>query len=269
MKICLLLFGVVTTILTAHADWRTAFDDIYFAHSSTNTPVGSTNILAHWLMNDNSASTTVAENNGNYPGNSQTNTDTMHVSGKINGALNFNGSTDYITIGTGEPWDSLCSGTNPVTYACWHYSPNCSDRGFVSKGNDPYWNIFGMLQYGECLTFGIKNGSDGNCLAVCSDYIGSSRVETWTHYAATYNGSQTPAGVVLYINGVEDVNRWTWLEGLSGTWSNAQPVKIGYGYGGASSECEGYLDDIRIYNRVLTSNEIASIYNNGSGTESD
>jgi len=57
------------------------------------------NPLAHYKLNDNAANTTVVDAMGNYNGAAQHNTDTLHVTGKINGALNFENATDdYVRI---------------------------------------------------------------------------------------------------------------------------------------------------------------------------
>lgn len=255
-------------ICAGFANWRENFDDYYFS-----VVAAPSTMVAHWLMNDNSANTTVADKTGKYNGTAQSNTCDISVTGKINRALSFNGSSDWITIGTGQPWDNLCSATNPLTLACWFYAYPIGYGNaacFLGKGNDPHFFYFGMLtygitEYGNNIVFAIKNGANSKTLWVQS--ADATRYnETWTHYAVTYDGSKSCSGVQLYVNGV-NVSGEIILDGFEGVFSHTQPFSLGLGYGDESTKCDGYLDDMRVYDRVLTSNEIFSIYNSGNGTE--
>ena len=53
--------------------------------------------VGHWKMNDNEPNTTVVDSsgNGNY-GTAQQDTNGLHTTGKIDGALTFDGSGDFI-----------------------------------------------------------------------------------------------------------------------------------------------------------------------------
>jgi len=80
----------------------------------------------------------------------------------------------------------------------------------------------------------------------------------WYHVAMTYDGSVFK----LYVNGALDAQH-----AASGTIVvTTEPVRIG---GGADGGCapyyfNGILDEAAIYNRALSSNEIAAIYMAGS-----
>ena len=73
---------------------------------------------------------------------------------------------------------------------------------------------------------------------------------TWYHVAAVVRGSN----VSLYINGKLDA---------SGKRSIAAPTTtepLTFGYGGWNDHYPGILDDVRIYNRALTAEEIAKLH---------
>ena len=82
----------------------------------------------------------------------------------------------------------------------------------------------------------------------------------WSHLALTYNGGtySTPANYTVYLNGVLITLKNGNTIGTAGTQANYLG-KTGYETG-----FTGLLDDYRIYNRIITSNEAYSIYLAGS-----
>jgi len=60
--------------------------------------------ISHWKMNDNLATTNVIDSVGDNDGTAAQNTDQLDTTGKINGALTFNGTADVVSCGsTGFP----------------------------------------------------------------------------------------------------------------------------------------------------------------------
>jgi hypothetical protein len=100
----------------------------------------------------------------------------------------------------------------------------------------------------------------GNQVILYSQTIAQRGV--WYHVAATYDGNQS----VLYVNGVAegtatpgfalDYDTTPLYIGTSGTWA---PYLGMFG---------GIIDEVSIYNRALSPNEIAAIYNAGSAGKS-
>ncbi len=93
----------------------------------------------------------------------------------------------------------------------------------------------------------------------------SIRVEThpsrsfagWHHVMATYDGSRTAGGIAIYVDGRPmkiKVNH----DFLNQTFANEQPLRIGGG-GGPKGRYRGSIDDVRIYNDVLTADEVEEI----------
>ena len=77
---------------------------------------------------------------------------------------------------------------------------------------------------------------------------------SWIHVAGTYDGTT----MRMYVNGVEESS----IVGPAAIAANAVDVGIGAQSDG-TRRFNGTLDDIRIYNRALTSSEIASIAGSG------
>ena len=196
-----------------------------------------TNFLAHYLMNDNAGSTTVLDNKGMYNGASVRNTSYLHVVGKLDGALSFNGSSDYvvcnirsssqISVGFWVEFDSLAVEQHMME--------------FINSNSSIHIGGWGDFSFGFAL-----EGSDG----IHSGIYPTANV--WYHVVATYDKSE----MKLYVNG-----------GLAGTksWNTG----YNFGYIKIGQNLFGSLDDIRVYDRALTSDDVAAIWNGGSGTEND
>lgn len=79
--------------------------------------------------------------------------------------------------------------------------------------------------------------------------------DQWYHIVVTYNGTNA----VLYINGGVDKNQATTGDITTST----DTVKIGYskGSGNLDNYFNGTIDDVMIFNRSLTSDEVLALYN--------
>ena len=82
------------------------------------------------------------------------------------------------------------------------------------------------------------------------------RFGDWYHVALTYDGSGKAAGLGLYLNGVRldtDVAR----DALSGTCASDAPLRVGSKALGRPFV--GQLDDLRLYNRALTPQQVEDL----------
>jgi hypothetical protein len=88
----------------------------------------------------------------------------------------------------------------------------------------------------------------------------------WYHIVAVYTFG-TAGSAKIYVNGVLSAGTWVQGNGTDAPDVNNTPVTIG---GDICSGCSnvnepiiGRLDDVRLYNRALSSTEVASLYNQG------
>ncbi|MFH1371817.1 MAG: LamG domain-containing protein [Planctomycetota bacterium] len=99
------------------------------------------------------------------------------------------------------------------------------------------------------ITDGILGGNSGS--AMNSSYTLS--LNQWYHIVGTYDGST----IALYVNGAPvNSNPKTLSIG-----NNNMPVCIGSRL--SENSYKGIADDVRIYNRALTSEEVEELYENG------
>ena len=91
-------------------------------------------------------------------------------------------------------------------------------------------------------------------------------VNTWYHAVCTYDGTATSDGIDIYLNATSaddtpqnSAATYVAMEALS------QPITIG-ALGDGTKYLDGLIDDVRIYDRVLTPSEIEKNYKYGKGS---
>ena len=149
---------------------------LYYGDSNMTTSfenaVGVWNNYAGvWHMDDNAADTTVTDSIGNSNGTAQQNTDQLDATGKVGGALTFNGTSDYISITNGAHMDFT---TESFSIFVWAY-PNTNDAGVIYDNRynisdtDLGW-IYGLYGDGK-IVFDINGDSDNDTtLSSASSY---------------------------------------------------------------------------------------------------
>jgi len=232
------------------------------------TSVGTGNDeVAHFKMNDNLATTAVINDvgtNGVLGGGD--NTDDLSVAGKINTALNFNGSDDHVDIAD----DDIYSPTD-MSISLWMKADTLASDGLYMA-----FSKFGITDYRDWYIAAYDDDSDGDCQIRC--YVENTNDDgatvqgtttlstgTWYNIIATYDGS---TGVLnAYLN---NSSEGTDTSSAYGVHNSTAGVMIGARYPASPERFfDGAIDDIRVYDKILTVNERAEIYNSGSGTEGD
>ena len=184
------------------------------------------------------------------------------VIGKIGQGLSFDGSNNYIDIGAGK---YAFTKTTPFSGSLWIKTTSTSAQTMMSNlnnGANPGWALT-LSQVGggaHKVNLILLNGA-GTSYRL---RYGSTSVDNgkWHHITFTYDGSNSAAGILLYVDGV--------LESLT-TASDNDPgtfVDFGFRIGSTSigsARFNGTMDDVRLYNRVITPLEVESIYKSGGG----
>jgi len=211
--------------------------------------------VAHWKMNDNAADKIVEDSSDNaLNGTSQRNTDLMHVTGKVNGGLDFLGTiADYAKV-----INNALLNSEAISLACWVNQTTVTTGVYTELITRPPGGIWGTTERPWRLSiasdqtiYSYVRGINGYCNVTWGV---STTLGEWMHLIMTYNSTD---GMKCYLNGVLVKSGAT--KGIINV-SDATDMYIGY-------KLDGALDDIRIYNRALTSDEIKLLYNAGNGTE--
>lgn len=164
--------------------------------------------------------------------------------GQVDDSLEFDGSNDHVLV----THDDELSFTEAMTMTAWVYMVS-DDMGsgydIVSKetpgANDNYWLTLDQD--------GLLLGIDGTIFATNNLWSAG----RWYHVAATYD--LTTSEVRLYVDGEQELVQVTSVElapneeplYLGTNWEKVRPLK-------------GQLDDVRLYSRALSGEEIDDVY---------
>ena len=90
----------------------------------------------------------------------------------------------------------------------------------------------------------------------------------WTHVVLTYNNSSSSNDPTLYINGsIVSISKSISPSGTA-TSDSSNDFYMGKANHSSPGYFDGGLDDVRLYKgTVLTSAQVATLYNSGNGTE--
>jgi len=215
------------------------------------SPTPNVGLVAAYSFNQGTG-TTITDASGNgLTGTLQGATWT--TGGKYGNALNFNGASSYVDLGN----PTLLRLTGSMTWSAWvKAAANPPDDGqIIAKANGSSgWQFKTSPDTGPH-TFGVAvSGSSNSNTQRYSTTVRSLNV--WYHVAGVYNA--TARTLDIYVNGVQDNGV------LIGTIPASQinssvGVNIGRRTGGFYFN--GVIDEVRIYNRALSAQEIQADMN--------
>ena len=159
-------------------------------------------------------------------------------------------NTEYVEIGDVAPLNITGSA---ITLSAWvKIASTTAEKKVIAKWSDSAGAFSYLLSVGG-------TGNNKVLMAVATPgqttSVGttSMSVGTWHHLVGTYDGTT----MRVYLDGVED-DTTAKTGNISST---TAPVRIGMGSGTPPEEpTDGAIDDVRIYDRVLSPDEIAMIF---------
>ncbi|QQR78689.1 MAG: LamG domain-containing protein [Candidatus Moraniibacteriota bacterium] len=176
--------------------------------------------------------------------------------GRIGQALNFDGVNDYIALGSPAVLDDIVN----LTTCAWVNPDGTADGSIVTKDDSTTgWNVYYTEADGRARF--VRGWSGGD--AFWQTGSGVIPDSTWTHICLSYNDSSTTNDPAFYINGA--LVSSTETVAPSGT-PNSDATFVGAigSYGnGLNDFFDGKIDEVRVYNRVITSAEVTQLYNLG------
>src|SRR3989339_185299 len=246
----------------------------FFFASYINADLNS-GLVAHWKLNNS-----MTDSSGNE--NTLTNDGTESTTGLYEAddtAYKFNGINDESLIAADSSslditGDISISGwlkiDKPLSYTEWQialvskWSGATNNRSYLLDASNDSENSFN-----DMLIFGISSDGTGEGSGqelYFSNSTTNFATGTWHHFAVTWNASESRAE--FYMNGKN-------LGGDTGSktqiYNGNASLKIGYSgdYNGDYS-----VDEVRLYNKVLTVNEIKALsinpdYNNDGTVDDD
>jgi hypothetical protein len=229
--------------------WRGAIDDVrlYDKELSSAEVAALYNqiLVGHWRFDEGSG--TFARNSSGHSYHGTVN-GASWTTGKVNSALNFNGSTNHVVTpaiplaGT----FSISAWVNPAVTTQASYARIAETRynGGFYLGTD-----FSSTKYKFIVNTGA--GATGACGANFGCAEGGTVTPGWHLVTGTFDGTTGR----LYIDGAL-VSSETFTAPLNTNF----PLYIGRAYAGNGWAWFGVIDEVRLYNRALTAPEVASLY---------
>lgn len=231
----------------------------YQAAGGTNgdppPPSPGDDLIAQWTFDEGSGVSTHDITNGGHEGALRNGARFTldHVQGSH--AVNLDGSNDYVDVGPvnlGDTfsivlWAKLPSNHNNIQSLIANAPSGLSSDGFKLCVNS--WST-----QNQKVLFETGNGSSGS---QAKTDAGVFPFDQWTHVAVVVN--RAASSVAIYVNGVNET--------VVGTTANSFKVDVAVNIGQMTNgnfNFKGNIDDLRIYNRLLTDSEIQAQFNLGN-----
>ncbi|MDP3697299.1 MAG: LamG domain-containing protein, partial [Candidatus Taylorbacteria bacterium] len=224
-----------------------------------NTGSLTQGLVGYWSFDESTHGTTsVADLSGNNNRGHLINGPQKAI-GKLGQALSFDGGDDYVDMG--DPANgALDFGTGSFTLSAWLKISTASVNlsAFIEKGaNTPTETGYSWMLSGGKSLLAISDGTNRDLLTG----IGTINDNVWHHVAVVINRSTSR--VITYIDGKQDDDDA--LASVTGNVSNSLNFCLGRRQAACNVEVlTGSMDDVRIYNRVLTGDEIKRLYRIGA-----
>ena len=210
--------------------------------------VGITNGLVAWYPFDGNANDISGnKNHGTVYG-------ATLVSGISGQCYSFDGVDDYITTFT----DNTVLNSS-LSISAWVYPLSAGESygRIIDKTNNSTSATAGIMMYLNNSPYIIVSLNNINLSSTAS----SVPYNTWTHLCVTIDNSGV---AIIYINGIQNASKTI---GLPSSINNVYPFTIGNRANATDRTFDGKIDDVRIYNRVLSAEEIKILYNLTAGNQ--
>jgi len=175
---------------------------------------------------------------------------------KSGNCLSFDGSNDYVNV-------SDLPSMSATTLEAWVYvkGDSSGSNNAIIDNNIAGLNqgdIWFYIQNDGDIQFDIQNASgEGNLLTTDQPISDNA----WYHIVGTYDGTN----MIIYVNG--SAHSTTASISDATPFSRDTNVSIGSNEGGSDNFFNGTIDEVRIYNRALTGEEINSSFKGSLLTE--
>lgn len=237
----------------------------------------TTNLFAHYKLNETTPTDVVIDSSGN---NRHGSTDALisdiTSTGILNGCYNIDERHYNVPV-----FDSSFSFTGvgdlPFSFSLWIYGSTYSTTQYLvtkqDSGSYTFESEYRLVIDSGALYFSLY--SEG----AATNFIGRSTgnavsINNWHNVTVTYSGSKTSAGVKIYVDGERaDLSNYESLpyEGMSstlckmlvGALQNSAEVNNVYD----SYIFKGKIDNVIFWDKELNTDEVSYLYNNGTGTE--
>ena len=222
------------------------------------TSANAAGVLSYWDMNEGSG-TSLTDAVGTKTGSFVNITETAWTAGHTGNANDY--SLDFAGAGCVQIGD--CSDWNigkdtAFSISTWIYDNGGATMGVVTGINpDSPFDGWGMLRRSDHSIRLEMSGPAGGTENFVVDALGLPEGQ-WVHVVATYDGSHDANGVRIYFDGqMKSVNVGS--NDAAGDVPTDKTVAIS-SYGAANRWMNGMIDDVAVFDAVLTAGQVADLY---------
>ena len=210
--------------------------------------------LISWWKFDESSGTVASDSAGTNDGTLNNMEDGDWVVGKSGNALDFDGVNEYVSI----PFVRLASQVEDMTFSAWVYCDGVNSasslQGIVSimGGDDNAQNLLSLSDTAtEVFAQSILAGG-----SAASGDVGFSQVQ-WVHVVGVFDTEGTTStNTSIYVDGALASSG----QGAGAYSYSADTLKIGMYKIFMNRYFNGMIDDVMIYDRVLSEDDVSNIY---------
>jgi hypothetical protein len=209
-------------------------------------------LVGWWKLDDGQG--TVAVDSSGYGNDGVIFGDPQWIEGIIGGALDFDGDDDYIDCGSAD----ILGNMSEITVAAWVTVRATTTQWMtaVAKGESA-WRL-GTVSYDPRFHFGMTIWTAPDASSI--DGAITVALNEWHHMAGTFDGDN----INVYVDGLFDASNDT-TEPIG---TNALSVFIGENPESRGRYWDGKIDDVRVYSRALSEEELAVVMRGGEDPRS-
>jgi hypothetical protein len=230
------------------SEWEKAF-------AETVTPIDGNGPVAHYELDGS-----FSDLSGRYQHGRTVAGEPVFEVGQIGRGAAFDGDAE-VTFGNVGPFDTK----DAFSLATWiRPRGNLPMAGFqkiesrdLRRGYEWAFDdivLAGIQRWAAKLTITLSSGAPGSAIQLRTRE--RLNLGDWYHVAVSYDGSGNAAGLQLYLNG-KRLDTEVQRDALTGSVRTNAPLRVGSKTLG--SPFRGVLDDLRLYNRVLSSREVEEL----------
>ena len=228
-------------------------------NDSSSIPGIGHGLIAHWTFDETDGTvlggSSVNEINGTLVGFGS-NSNAHWVPGKTGGALRFDGVDDYVSFPGATPLDDV----RPFSFAGWIKLDQNGSGYVIAKRSlgSGYWRFFAS----DATKNWFIRQATGTSPTLSTTEV--TPFFQWQHVALTWNGLLGGQNSKMYLDGtlVSNVTQNSGSGVLTSDVGNL--FTLGNRPQNNSSFFKGWMDDFRIWNRVLLPHEVNTLYQSPS-----
>ena len=178
-------------------------------------------------------------------------------------AANFPTTSEFAAVAASSHLNF--SAGKPFSIAGWVKTDTFGNKSIVSMPNvansDVGWTLFIKA---AALSFTL-NGTGGGAIN-CEQMANKISISRWNHFAVTYDGSNSYAGITLYLNGEKAITR----DLSAGTFTaldadGSRALKVGIGWNGVVNPLKDTLSEVAIWKKELKKSSVTALYHSTAG----